>query len=85
MAERYEYYKLTDRKRYGTIVRAFDGVRQYQYSPEKDAWLRSAVMLHYFAPYDDNPYYDLYEIITEGEAKAIIERKGGHFNAPEIG
>ena len=61
------YYKLLDKKRNGTIVRT-KGRDQQEYIPGR-GWIDSYVILEYFN--DKSPLYELYEEITEAEARIL--------------
>ncbi len=78
------FYKLISRKDYGTIVRAADARNQAEFDKKDRKWYRSGVMLLYFAPYDDNPYYDLYEEISEDEARKAVEKYGVDLYEPAV-
>jgi hypothetical protein len=63
-----EYYRLRDKEKYGTIVRAI-GADNEEYVPG-EGWKRSGIMIRYFC--DESDYYDLYTEIPEKEALAAI-------------
>ncbi|OQB15005.1 MAG: hypothetical protein BWY15_00820 [Firmicutes bacterium ADurb.Bin193] len=64
------YFKLLDPKHKNTIVRA-EGSSQQKFCKGK-GWVDSGIMMQYFAPYDDNDLYNMYEEITEQEAMDLI-------------
>lgn len=65
------YYKLTSNQDNGTIVRT-QGRNHEQFIPKR-GWVRSGILMKYFAPYNDNELYNLYEEITETEALQLIK------------
>ncbi|MCL2531579.1 MAG: hypothetical protein FWE40_05430 [Oscillospiraceae bacterium] len=65
--DRTEYVRLLSKEHKGIIVRCV-GRKQYQYDA-KNGWVPSGILLAYFWP--DDPYYEMYEEITEQEALAL--------------
>lgn len=66
-----KYYKLIDPEHNNTVVRA-EGRSQQQFIKNK-GWVESGIMMMYFAPYDNNNLYNMYEEITEKEAIELIK------------
>ena len=68
----YSYCRLTFGAESGNIARGYRG--DCQIYRRGIGWEPFPMLTLYFAPYDNNPYYDGYEDMTEAEAmKAIRE------------
>lgn len=68
------YFRLLDEANKGTIVRATDRLAKEEwYNAENSKWESHGGLALYFAPYDDNQLYDLYEEISEAEAMQSLK------------
>lgn len=61
------FLKLTDYDNQGTVIKQ-EGRQFFGY--EHGAWVRRGLSLGYFYP--DAPEFDCYEVITEKEAKKLL-------------
>ena len=68
----YNYYRLMDSKRKGTIVKKSTEA-EFMFSFEKREWIPCGVMLDYFFYfYDESPYtQDAHEQISEDEVRRL--------------
>lgn len=64
------FLKLTDYENKGTVIKQTG--RQF-FGYENGEWVRRGLSLGYFYP--DAPEFDCYEIITETEAKRLLDEE----------
>ena len=62
------YSRLLDKEHRDTVIK-FIGRDAYSYKNSGE-WVRTGIMSHYFLPY--GIYYDMYEDITEEEARKYL-------------
>lgn len=65
----YNYYKLLDLQHLNAVIRTKGPIHE-EYVKSK-GWVRSGLLMEYLC--DESDYYELYEEITDDEAKKLIE------------